>query len=167
MRLKCKFRSCHTLLVLETPLSPSIKKKLYYTATTEKQISWKMSGCSTVKWPPCCRSVCRLEKKYIGNVESNIALASVEGLWPAGIHCYWIPLNGGRKGLSVKVHRKRSKLREAIPRKNLFLFGFFQNRLDPPTPLVFWNPSRNFFFYLILYKLKFLKVFGVWFSPQI
>ena len=56
-------------------------------------------------------------------------------------------------------------IREAIQKKNLLLFGFFQFRLDPPP--VFWNPSRNFFQNLILYELKFLKVFGLWLSPQI
>ena len=56
--------------------------------------------------------------------------------------------------------------REAIQKKNLLLFGFFQFRLDPPLPAVFWNPSRNFFQTLILYELKFLKVFGLWLSPH-
>ena len=36
-------------------------------------------------------------------------------------------------------------LREAIQKKNLLLFGFFQFRLEPPAPDVFWNPSSNFF----------------------
>ena len=37
------------------------------------------------------------------------------------------------------------------PEKNLFLFGFFQHDINPPPSPVF--------FYLILYKLQFLKVF--------
>ena len=37
----------------------------------------------------------------------------------------------------------RLLLRKAIQRKNVLLFGFFPNGLDPP-PLCFWNPLRNF-----------------------
>ena len=44
---------------------------------------------------------------------------------------------------------------------------FFSILPWPPPPAVFWNPLRNFFQNLILYKLKFLKVFGLWLSPQI
>ena len=49
-----------------------------------------------------------------------------------------------------------STLREAIQKKNLFLFGFFQFGLDPPPRLVFWNPSRYFFlpFFLIFSLLQ-------------
>ena len=47
-------------------------------------------------------------------------------------------------------------IREAIQKKNLLLFGFFQFRLDPPS--VFWNPLRNFFLNLIFFK--FLNMFG-------
>ena len=57
-------------------------------------------------------------------------------------------------------------LREAI-KKSASVWFFFQFCLDPPPPLFFLNPSRNFFQNLILYKLKFLKVFGLWLSPQI
>ena len=57
-------------------------------------------------------------------------------------------------------------LREAIQKKKIsFCLVFFNFALTPPP--VFWNPSRNFFQNLILYKLKFLKVFGLWLSPQI
>ena len=52
-------------------------------------------------------------------------------------------------------------------KKNLLLFGFFQFRLDPPPPLFFGILWGTFFQNLILYELKFLKVFGLWLSPQI
>ena len=66
---------------------------------------------------------------------------------------------------------KHAKIREAINLTNLLLFGFFQFGLDPAPPpslvLFFLNYIRNFFLNLILYKLKFLKVFGLWLSPKI
>ena len=43
------------------------------------------------------------------------------------------------------VTSQQTKLREAIPEKNLIVFGHFQNRLDPP-PLFSWTPTRHFFF---------------------
>jgi hypothetical protein len=54
---------------------------------------------------------------------------------------------------------------EAIPRKNLLLFGFFPNGLDPAP--VFLELFKDIFKNLILYGLKFLKVFGFWSSSYI
>ena len=58
-----------------------------------------------------------------------------------------------------------SLLREAIPGKNLLPFDFFQNCLDPPPPPCFLESFEELFQNLILYELKFLKVFGLWLSP--
>ena len=64
--------------------------------------------------------------------------------------------------LQAQTHHQGKPSREKI----CFCLVFFKIALTPP-PLVFWNPLRNFFQNLILYKLKFLKVFGLWLSPQI
>ena len=60
-------------------------------------------------------------------------------------------------------------LRENFGGKNLLLFGKSSNGLDPPTPLYFWNPSRNFLKNHILDKLnnnkKFLEKFGFGHDP--
>ena len=56
-------------------------------------------------------------------------------------------------------------LREAIQKKICFCLVFFNLALTPPP--VFWNPLRNLFLNLILYDIKFLKVFGLLLFPQI
>ena len=53
------------------------------------------------------------------------------------------------------------------PSKEKICFCLVFSILPWPPPAVFWNPLRNFFQNLILYELKFLKVFGLWLSPQI
>ena len=45
---------------------------------------------------------------------------------------------------TVLALRLIHSLRKAIPRKNLLLFGHYQNFLDPPPPLLIWTPTRNF-----------------------
>ena len=67
---------------------------------------------------------------------------------------------------SLVIHSLTDSLREAIPRKNLLMFGFFPNGLDHPTP-VFLERFEKLFKNLILVKLKSLKVFGFWSSSPI
>ena len=47
--------------------------------------------------------------------------------------------------LYVAVIVKFFLLREAIPEKNLLLFGHCQNRLDPPHPCVLGHQQGTFF----------------------
>ena len=55
------------------------------------------------------------------------------------------------------IHVMLAVLGKPSREKNLLLFGISPNDLDPPP--LFFNPLRNFFLNLILYKLKFLKMF--------
>ena len=43
----------------------------------------------------------------------------------------------------IDIKRRNRNLREAIPRKNLVLFGIFPNSLDPP-PCIFGTLRRTF-----------------------